>query len=102
MLSEGTVIFEISAAARGVLQLLRGLSEDGSGLARLAIQVDEVIALHAVVPLPLDGEVSVGIFDVDGSESLSRVRGAASTSSLSSSQASPMCMGDGKDFPSRR
>ena len=51
---------------RGVLQLLRGVSEDGSGPARLAVRVDERIALDAVVPLPLDGEVGVGLFDVDG------------------------------------
>src|SRR6516164_1126326 len=53
-------------AVRGVLQLLRGVSEDGSGPARLAVHVDERIALEAVVPLPLDGEVGVGLFDVDG------------------------------------
>jgi hypothetical protein len=47
-------------AVRGVLQLLRGVSEDGSGPARLAVHVDERIALDAVVPLPLDGEVGVG------------------------------------------
>jgi hypothetical protein len=51
---------------RGVLQLLSGVSEDGSGPARLAVRVDERIALDAVVPLPLDGEVGVGLFDVDG------------------------------------
>ena len=51
---------------RGVLQLLRGVSEDGSGPARLAVRVDERIALDTVVPLPLDGEVGVGLFDVDG------------------------------------
>src|SRR5215472_3806665 len=62
-------IFEISVAARavrGVLQLLRGVSEDGSGPARLDVRVDERIALDAVVPLPFDGEVGVGLFDVDG------------------------------------
>ena len=48
-----------------MLQLLRGVSEDGSGPARLAIHIDERIALDAVVPLPFDGEVSVGLFDVD-------------------------------------
>ena len=50
----------------GVLQFLRGVSEDGSGPARLAVHVDERIALDAVVPLPLDGEVSVGLLDVNG------------------------------------
>src|SRR6516162_4827311 len=49
-----------------MLQFRRGVSEDGSGPARLAIHVDERIALDAVVPLPLDGEVSVGLLDVDG------------------------------------
>ena len=43
-----------------MLQLLDGVSEDGSGPARLAIHVDERIALDAVVPLPLDGEVCDG------------------------------------------
>jgi hypothetical protein len=49
-----------------MLQLLRGVSEDGSCPARLVIHVDERLALDAVVALPLDGEVSVGLFDVDG------------------------------------
>ena len=75
---------------RGVLQLLRGVSEDGSDPARLAVRVDERIALDAVVPLPFDGEVGVGLFDVDGLGTPSRASGAASPSSLSSSQASPV------------
>jgi hypothetical protein len=49
-----------------MLQLLRGVSEDGSGPARLAVHVDERIALDAVVPLPVDGEVSVRLLDVNG------------------------------------
>src|SRR5215470_1507558 len=58
--------FQLPRAVCGVLQLLRGVSEDGSGPTRLAVRVDERIALDAVVPLPLDGEVGVGLFDVDG------------------------------------
>src|SRR5215467_305313 len=49
-----------------MLQLLRRVSEDGSGPARLAIRVDEGIALDAVMPRPLDGEVGVGLLDVEG------------------------------------
>ena len=58
--------FQLPRALRGVHQLLRGISEDGSGPARLAIRVDEGIALDAVMPRPLDGEVGVGLLDVEG------------------------------------
>src|SRR5207302_11493675 len=58
--------FEISAAARGVFQLLRRVSQDGSGSAGVPIDEDEGRTLDVAVPLPLDGEVGVGLFDVDG------------------------------------
>jgi hypothetical protein len=48
-----------------VLKLLRRVSEDSPGSARLAINEDECVALDAVVPLPVDGEVDIGLFDVD-------------------------------------
>ena len=49
-----------------MLQLLRRVSKDGSGPAGLAIRVDEGIALDAVVPRPLDGEVGIGLLEVEG------------------------------------
>jgi len=49
-----------------VFQLLRRVSQDGSGSGGLPIDEDECRTLDAVVPLPIDGEVGVGFFDVDG------------------------------------
>src|ERR1700751_2309566 len=51
---------------RGVIQLLRRVSQDGSGCLGLAIDEDECRTLDAVVALPLDGEVGVALFEVDG------------------------------------
>src|SRR5215472_4825447 len=86
-------IFEISDAARavrGVLQLLRGVSEDGSGPARLDVRVDERIALDAVVPFHSMVKLASVSSMWMGWGSPSRASGAASPSSLSSSQASPV------------
>jgi len=49
-----------------VLQLLGWVPEDSSGSTGLAVNEDECRTLDAVVPLPIDGEVGVGFFDVDG------------------------------------
>ena len=49
-----------------MFQLLRRVSQDGSGSAGLPIDEDERRTLDAVVPLPFDGEVGVGLFDADG------------------------------------
>ena len=48
-----------------MLKLLRRVSEDSSSSAHLAIDENECVALDAVVPLPIDGEVGIGLFDVD-------------------------------------
>jgi len=50
----------------GVLQLVRRISQDASASAGLLIDEDECCTLDAVMALPLDGEVGVGLFDVDG------------------------------------
>src|SRR6516162_2507031 len=50
----------------GVFQLVRRVSQDASASAGLLIDEDECCILDAVMALPLDGEVGVGLFDVDG------------------------------------
>src|SRR3974377_2635596 len=44
---------------------MRRVPEDSPGSARLAINENECVALDAVVPLPVDGEVGMGLFDMD-------------------------------------
>jgi hypothetical protein len=50
----------------GLFQRVRRVSQDGSGSSGVPIDEDECRTLDVVVPLPLDGEVGVGLFDVDG------------------------------------
>src|SRR5262245_64125490 len=56
----------MSVTSPGVLQLVSCVSQDGSGSAGLAIDEDECRTVDAVVPLPIDAEIGVGFFDVDG------------------------------------
>jgi hypothetical protein len=49
-----------------VFELMRRVSQDGSGLAGIAIDEDECGTLDAVVPLPIDPESDIGFFDMDG------------------------------------
>ena len=49
-----------------MFQLVRRVSQDGSGSPRVPIDEDECRPVDAVVPVPLDGEFGVGLFDVDG------------------------------------
>ena len=52
--------------SRGVLQLVSWVSQDGSGSAGLAIDEDECRTVDPAVPLPIDGEIGVSLFEVDG------------------------------------
>jgi hypothetical protein len=45
---------------------MRRVSQDGSGLAGIAIDEDECGTLDAVVPFPIDREGDIGLFDMDG------------------------------------
>ena len=49
-----------------VFELMRRVSQDGSGLTGIAIDEDECGTLDAVVPLPIDREGDIGFFDIDG------------------------------------
>jgi hypothetical protein len=49
-----------------VFELMRLVSQDGSGLTGIAIDEDECGTLDAVVPLPIDREGDIGFFDIDG------------------------------------
>jgi hypothetical protein len=49
-----------------VFELMRRVSQDGSGLAGIAIDEDECGTLDAVVPFPIDREGDIGFFDIDG------------------------------------
>jgi hypothetical protein len=49
-----------------VLHSLRRVSQDSSGPCRFAVDVHECRALDAVATLPLDGEVRICLFDMDG------------------------------------
>ena len=48
-----------------MIDSLRRVSQDGSGLARFALNVHERRTLDAVATLPLDGEVLIRLFDMD-------------------------------------
>ena len=45
---------------------MRRVSQDGSGLAGIAIDEDECGTLDAVVPLPIDRKGDIGLFDMGG------------------------------------
>ena len=49
-----------------MLHSLRRVSQDGSGPSRFAVNVHECRTLDAVATLPFDGEVRIGLFDMDG------------------------------------
>ena len=49
-----------------MLHSLRRVSQDGSGPSRFGVNVHECRTLDAVATLPLDGEVRIGLFDMDG------------------------------------
>jgi hypothetical protein len=57
---------KISASSCGVFQLLRWVPEDGSGAAGVQIDEDKCRPVDAVIALPLDAEVCLCLFDVDG------------------------------------
>ena len=52
--------FEISALS-DVFELMRRVSQDGSGLTGIAIDEDECGTLDAVVPLPIDRKRDIGL-----------------------------------------
>ncbi len=43
-----------------------GIAKDRSDAPGLSVGVDECAAFNAIVTFPVDGEVSVGFFEVDG------------------------------------
>jgi hypothetical protein len=49
-----------------VFELMRGVSQDGSGLVGIAIDEDKCGTFDAVAPLPIDREGDIGLFDMDG------------------------------------
>jgi hypothetical protein len=57
--------FEISAASRDVLQLLRRVSEDGAGATCVTVNVDECGSLDAIAALPTNCEGAMTFLDVD-------------------------------------